>query len=168
MCSAGPKYILRAWPEGYKMFVHYKGSQDNPRTDKYLFGVFPRQNRFIGPHDYFERRLDTRQTLSLGPRIRTPRCMAHDGRRVAKVQLRLQVLYAYAPTRHQPSSGLINRPHCFFPCCSDSPVDPSAFEGTQTSAPNRIPGRGEGGDISATLRDSWPTRNLTPSVAPTI
>lgn len=37
--SAGPKYILGSWPEGYKMFVHYKGPQDNPRTDKYLFGV---------------------------------------------------------------------------------------------------------------------------------
>lgn len=36
---AGPKYTLGSWPEGYKMFVHYKGPQDNPRTDKYLFGV---------------------------------------------------------------------------------------------------------------------------------
>lgn len=23
------------------MFVHYKGPQDNPRTDKYLFGASP-------------------------------------------------------------------------------------------------------------------------------
>lgn len=23
------------------MFMHYKGPQDNPRTDKYLFGVSP-------------------------------------------------------------------------------------------------------------------------------
>ncbi|KAF9650140.1 hypothetical protein BDM02DRAFT_3185686 [Thelephora ganbajun] len=35
---AGPKYTLGSWPGGYKMFVHYKGPQDNPRTDKYLFG----------------------------------------------------------------------------------------------------------------------------------
>ena len=40
-CLAGPKYILKSWPEGYKMFIHYKGPQDNPRTDKYLFGTFP-------------------------------------------------------------------------------------------------------------------------------
>ena len=40
-CLVGPKYILASWPEGYKMFVHYKGAQDNPRTDKYLFGVSP-------------------------------------------------------------------------------------------------------------------------------
>lgn len=41
MSSAGPKYILSSWPEGYKMFMHYKGPQDNPRADKYLFGVSP-------------------------------------------------------------------------------------------------------------------------------
>ena len=48
MCLAGPKYILRSWPEGYKMFVHYKGSQENPRADKYLFGVSPSTTLICG------------------------------------------------------------------------------------------------------------------------
>ena len=78
--SAGPKYILRSWPDGYKMFVHYKGPQDNPRTDKYLFGVSPFTVTFLlaGSH-HFDCRFDVRQALSLRPRIRASRGMAHDG-----------------------------------------------------------------------------------------
>jgi Transcription-silencing protein, cryptic loci regulator Clr2 len=37
--TAGPEYILKDWPPGYCMFIHYKGPQDNPRTDKYLIGT---------------------------------------------------------------------------------------------------------------------------------
>lgn len=166
MCLVGPKYVLRSWPEGYKMFVHYKGPQDNPRTDKYLFGVSPQQTRFTGPHGCFDRRLDARQAFSLCPRVRTPRSMAHDGRKLTKVQLRLQVLHAHTPARYQPSSGL-NNPLCFLPRCSDPPVDASTFKSPPTSAPNQIPGLGEGENLWTTFRDGWPSRNVTPSIDPT-
>ncbi|EMD38934.1 hypothetical protein CERSUDRAFT_104223 [Gelatoporia subvermispora B] len=50
----GPAYVLKEWPAGYRMFVHYKGPQANPRTDVYLFGSqhiqrFRSINEFI-PH----------------------------------------------------------------------------------------------------------------------
>jgi len=90
--------------------------------------------------------------------------MAHDGRNITKVQLRLQVLYAHSTTRYQPSGGLEpQRPLCFFSCCSDSPVDASTFESPSTSAPNPIHGRGEEEDFSTALRVHWPGRNITPS-----
>ncbi|EGN96813.1 hypothetical protein SERLA73DRAFT_75668 [Serpula lacrymans var. lacrymans S7.3] len=34
----GPNYVLRSWPEGYKMFDHNKGAESNPRHDVYLIG----------------------------------------------------------------------------------------------------------------------------------
>lgn len=45
------------------MFVHYKGPQDNPRTDKYLFGpssLIKPIAQALRSHDCFDRRLDTR------------------------------------------------------------------------------------------------------------
>lgn len=37
--AVGPNYVLRAWPDGYRMFDHHKGPQNNPRHDIYLFGI---------------------------------------------------------------------------------------------------------------------------------
>ncbi|KAI0272510.1 hypothetical protein BC834DRAFT_948875 [Gloeopeniophorella convolvens] len=34
----GKNYVLRAWPEGYHMYCHYKGKQAAPRQDLYLMG----------------------------------------------------------------------------------------------------------------------------------
>ncbi|KAH8093278.1 hypothetical protein BXZ70DRAFT_1010503 [Cristinia sonorae] len=31
-------YVLKNWPEGYGMFIHYKGEARRPRSDPYLFG----------------------------------------------------------------------------------------------------------------------------------
>ncbi|KAF9006127.1 hypothetical protein BDQ17DRAFT_1389700 [Cyathus striatus] len=48
----GPSYVLRDWPDGYRMFDHNKGPVDNPRHDIYLFGSpkkFRSVNEFI-PH----------------------------------------------------------------------------------------------------------------------
>jgi hypothetical protein len=39
--SAGTNYVLRSWPEGYRMFCHYKGTQSSPRQDLYLIGPPP-------------------------------------------------------------------------------------------------------------------------------
>ncbi|KAJ7180727.1 hypothetical protein C8R46DRAFT_885527 [Mycena filopes] len=34
----GQPYVLRDFPDGYRMFDHHKGKADNPRHDVYLFG----------------------------------------------------------------------------------------------------------------------------------
>ena len=44
--SAGPKYILRSWPEGYKMFVHYKG----PRWPSEVPAQVPTPDRAGNPN----------------------------------------------------------------------------------------------------------------------
>jgi len=36
--TAGKSYVLRSWPEGYRLFCHYKGKQSSPRQDLYLIG----------------------------------------------------------------------------------------------------------------------------------
>jgi hypothetical protein len=150
MGLAGPKYILGSWPEGYKMFVHYKGPQDNPRTDKYLIGM-SLSTTALSLHlmAAFDLRLDTRQAFSLDPGVCSARSVAHDGRKPTKVQLRLQVLYTHTPTKYQPSSRL-NYPFRRFACCSYSPVNPSAFESPPASTTNPIPdgeGKMEGENI---------------------
>ena len=38
--SAGRNYVLRSWPEGYRLYCHYKGRQSAPRQDLYLIGPF--------------------------------------------------------------------------------------------------------------------------------
>ncbi|KAH9995401.1 hypothetical protein BJV74DRAFT_795239 [Russula compacta] len=36
---AGRSYVLRSWPEGYRMYCHYKGKQSSPRQDLYLIDL---------------------------------------------------------------------------------------------------------------------------------
>ncbi|KAH9967236.1 hypothetical protein BC827DRAFT_1123410 [Russula dissimulans] len=36
--QSGKNYVLRSWPEGYRLFCHYKGKQSSPRQDLYLLG----------------------------------------------------------------------------------------------------------------------------------
>ncbi|KAF8239404.1 hypothetical protein L208DRAFT_1237893 [Tricholoma matsutake] len=49
----GPNYVLKSWPDGYRLYDHHKGPADNPRHDLYLFGPpkvrFRSINEFI-PH----------------------------------------------------------------------------------------------------------------------
>jgi Transcription-silencing protein, cryptic loci regulator Clr2/Transcription-silencing protein Clr2 len=42
MFSAGPNYVLKSWPDGYRLYDHQKGPEDNPRHDLYLFGTSSR------------------------------------------------------------------------------------------------------------------------------
>jgi len=37
--SVGPTYVLKSWPDGYRLYDHHKGSADNPRHDLYMFGM---------------------------------------------------------------------------------------------------------------------------------
>ena len=37
--SENQEYVLAAWPEGYRLFDHNKGPENNPRHDVYLFGA---------------------------------------------------------------------------------------------------------------------------------
>ena len=37
--SVGPNYVLKSWPDSYRLYDHHKGPQDNPRHDLYLFGM---------------------------------------------------------------------------------------------------------------------------------
>jgi hypothetical protein len=39
--SAGKNYVLRSWPEGYRIYCHYKGKKSSPRQDLYLIGPHP-------------------------------------------------------------------------------------------------------------------------------
>ena len=32
-------YVLKDWPEGYRMFIHLKGPEQRPRNDPYLYGM---------------------------------------------------------------------------------------------------------------------------------
>ncbi|KAI0305864.1 hypothetical protein B0F90DRAFT_1814714 [Multifurca ochricompacta] len=34
----GKKYVLRSWPDGYRLYCHHKGKQSAPRQDLYLMG----------------------------------------------------------------------------------------------------------------------------------
>ncbi|KAF9466099.1 hypothetical protein BDZ94DRAFT_1158717 [Collybia nuda] len=50
---AGPNYVLKDWPEGYRLFDHHKGPEANPRHDLYMFGSSNRRFRSINeflPH----------------------------------------------------------------------------------------------------------------------
>lgn len=117
----GPKYILGSWPEGYKMFVHYKGPQDDPRVDKYLIGASPCTEI---PSPYLTIvliRLNTCKAFSLGPGIRTSCCVAHGKGRLTSVQLCLQVLHAHAPG-HSSSQISDQRAWRFFSRFSNPPV----------------------------------------------
>ncbi|KAI0289449.1 hypothetical protein BC826DRAFT_914503 [Russula brevipes] len=35
---SGKNYVLRSWPEGYRLHCHYKGKRSSPRQDLYLIG----------------------------------------------------------------------------------------------------------------------------------
>jgi hypothetical protein len=37
--SDGPNYVIRDFPQGYKLFKHHKGTGKSHRTDMYLFGM---------------------------------------------------------------------------------------------------------------------------------
>lgn len=38
LSKAGPKYVLKIFPQGYCMYDHNKGPATNPRHDPYLYG----------------------------------------------------------------------------------------------------------------------------------
>jgi hypothetical protein len=74
--SAGPSYVLKDWPKGYRMFDHHKGPQDNPRHDLYLMGehAFFRLVAFSAYSLFFRLVI----SLSFCPRVRAARFMAHE------------------------------------------------------------------------------------------
>lgn len=39
VCSEGPAYVLKAWPDKYAVYDHNKGKASAPRHDLYLFGT---------------------------------------------------------------------------------------------------------------------------------
>ncbi|KAF8634585.1 hypothetical protein AX17_004174 [Amanita inopinata Kibby_2008] len=61
------EYILKDWPEGYRMFDHAKGPEHDPRHDVYLFGSrrgrFRSINEFI-PHAIWLMRDSSRENAS--------------------------------------------------------------------------------------------------------
>ncbi|KAH9479391.1 hypothetical protein JR316_0007981 [Psilocybe cubensis] len=48
--AEGPKYVLRDFPEGYRLFDHNKGPHKAPRHDLYLFG--PVKKRFRSVNEF--------------------------------------------------------------------------------------------------------------------
>jgi hypothetical protein len=101
----GPSYVLKNWPEGYRMFDHHKGPQATPRHDVYLMGerhcTFDISALVLANHKVHRLQV----SLSFYTRIHTTRHVAYRGFNNGPNKLQMQILLQETSTRYYVFNG---------------------------------------------------------------
>lgn len=93
---AGQTYVLKDWPEGYHMFDHNKGREQNPRHDAYLIGSYllPSSHTYPKPiYSPYSQRLQTRAQIPFRKRICSPCNLAPHRRNAQSFRMQMQILH---------------------------------------------------------------------------